>query len=154
MTDYIEKLENLGYDIQPGPAPAGLYEPFVIDGSILYSSGSIPVENTRLCFEGTVGLDIDIEKAGLAARLCVVNILRAINAEIGGLDDIGRIIKLTGFVNSASDFTEQHLVMNHASQLLIDVFGERGKHARSAVGVSALPLNSPVEVEMVIRLKN
>jgi len=147
-----EKLEALGFPMSDTPTSAGLYAPLLVDGNIAYASGILPVENGNLGYTGKVPSQISVEEATAAARLCAANLLRVCARELGSLDRIERVIKVSGFVNSDSDFTEQHVVMNGASSLFIDVLGEAGKHARSAVGMAGLPLGAAVEVEIIIRL--
>lgn len=147
-----EKLEALGFPLSDTPKAAGLYLPLVVDGDIAYASGMLPVENGELQYAGKVSSQLGVEEAANAARLCAANLLRVCARDLGSLDRIGRILKVTGFVNSDANFTEQHIVINGASALLIEVLGEAGRHARSAVGMAGLPLGGSVEVEIVIRL--
>jgi enamine deaminase RidA (YjgF/YER057c/UK114 family) len=136
------------------PAPAGAYVPLVKVGSLLYTSGALPLENGQLLQVGPMGLhhSCSLEAAQHAAACCVMNTLSAITAEYGSLSVIKRVIKLMGFVASEGSFTDQHLVMNGASERLVAIFGESGKHARSAVGVAALPKNATVELELILEL--
>ena len=147
-----EKLEALGFPLSDTPKAAGLYTPLVIDGEVAYLSGIVPVENGVLKYEGPVPTKVTPEEAAKAAQLCTANLLRVCARDLGSLDRIERIVKITGFVNSDPGFSEQHTVMNGASSLLLDVLGEAGGHARSAIGVAGLPLGVPVEVEMILRL--
>ena len=147
-----EKLEALGFPLSDTPKAAGLYSPLVVDGDIAYASGMLPVENGALKYAGKVSSQVGVEEAANAARLCAANLLRVCARDLGSLDRIGKILKVTGFVNSDADFTEQHSVINGASALFMDVLGEAGRHARSAVGMAGLPLGGSVEVEIVIRL--
>ncbi|MBN1685339.1 MAG: RidA family protein [Spirochaetales bacterium] len=147
-----EKLEELGFPLSDTPKAAGIYTPLVVDGTIAYASGMLPVENGALKYAGKVSSQVGVEEATKAARLCAANLLRVCARDLGSLDRIAKILKLTGFVNSDPDFAEQHVVMNGASSLFIDVLGEAGRHARSAIGMAGLPLDGAVEVEIVIRL--
>src|SRR5690606_31520705 len=133
---------------------AANYLPFTISGNMLYLSGQLPIENGKVAVTGLVGRDIDVAGAQRAAELCAINILAQAKAALGGdLGRIRRILKLNGFVASAPDFTEQHLVINGASNLVADVLGEAGKHARAAVGMAALPLNAAVEIDAIIEIE-
>jgi enamine deaminase RidA (YjgF/YER057c/UK114 family) len=149
-----QKLESLGYSLAITLSRGATYQPVVIDGTTAYVSGCIPLDGDRnLVSKGKVPSQVSLEDARKAAALCAANVLRLIRQEVGSLDRVERILKLTGFVNSDPDFMEQHLVINGASQLLIDVFGDAGWHARSAVGMVALPLGASVEVEAIVKLK-
>lgn len=121
-------------------------------GNLLYSSGALPLDGDKHCSPGKVPTDVPLETAAQMAALCAANILRAVKAEYGALEKIRQVVKLNGYVNSAADFPGQHLVMNGASELLLDVLGEAGEHARAAVGVAMLPLNACVEVEILFEL--
>ena len=153
MNDRITKLESLGYPMDDVPAPGGLYKPVTLIGSIAYVSGAVAVSQGKLQFAGKVPSDVDLPAAQNAAALCAANNLRAVNQFIGSLDRIVRILRLTGFVNSEPDFSDQHLVINGASELLKEVFGDSGIGARSAVGVAQLPLGSAVETELILEIK-
>jgi enamine deaminase RidA (YjgF/YER057c/UK114 family) len=149
-----EKLESLGYSLEKTLSRGAIYKPVVIDGTTAYVSGCVPFDGDRnLAYKGKVPSIVPLEEAKKAAALCAANILRLIRQEVGSLERVERILKLTGFVNSDPDFTEHHLVINGASQLLVDVFGDNGWHARSAVGMAALPLGASVEVEAIVKLK-
>ena len=146
------KLRELGLELPSVPKPAGSYVPAVRAGAFLFTAGQLPFENGELRTKGKVGAAVTPEEAREAARLCALNALAAVAAEAGGLANVRRIVKVTGFVASAPGFNGQPAVLNGASDLLGDVFGEAGKHARSAVGVSELPLDAPVEVELIVEL--
>ena len=133
-------------------APAANYVPYAQSGKLLMTAGQLPLEAGKLV-TGLLGRDLDTEAGKKAARLCAINILAQIQAASGDLEQIARIVKITVFVASAPDFTEQHLVANGASDFLAEALGERGKHARSAVGVAVLPLNAAVEIEAIAELK-
>ena len=144
-----ELLESRGYLLAETPAAAGIYTPVVIHDGIAYLSGAVPATPTGLTATGSVPSEVSVEDAIKAAEVCGANLLRVFARDAGPLSRITRIIKLTGFVNSDPDFTDPHLVINGASQLLIDVLGEAGHHARSAVGMATLPVGAAVEVEMI-----
>ena len=145
-------LSSLGITLPSPPPAAGSYVPVVVSGKLTFVSGQIPVVGTELKFRGKVGKDLGIESGQEAARLCVINGLAQLKSSLGTLDRILRIVKVTGFVNCEPSFTDHPKVINGASDLLVRVFGEKGRHARAAVGVSSLPLDSPVEVEFIAEL--
>jgi enamine deaminase RidA (YjgF/YER057c/UK114 family) len=149
------KLEALGYPLDRTLTAGAIYRPVVVDGTTAYVSGCVPFDGqNNLVSKGKVPSQVSLEEAREAAALCAANVLRLIRQEVGTLGRVERILKLTGFVNSDPDFTEQHLVINGASQLLVDVFGpDLGLHARSAVGMAQLPLGASVEVEAIVKLK-
>jgi enamine deaminase RidA (YjgF/YER057c/UK114 family) len=149
-----EKLESLGYPLDRVPKPGAIYKPVVIDGTTIYVSGCVPFDGQgNLASKGKVSSQVSLPDAQKAAALCAANVLRLVRQELGTLERVGRVLRVTGFVNSDPDFTDQHLVINGASQLFIDVFGPGlGLHARSAVGMGQLPLGSSVEVEAILRL--
>lgn len=154
MASPEQRLEELGYPLDRVPKPAAVYIPVVVDGGTAYVSGAVPLDGPgNLVFRGKVPSIIGVAEAQKAAALCAANLLRFLHAELGSLARIERVLKLTGYVNSDADFSEQHLVMNGASELLIAVLGESGRHARSAVGVAALPLGSSVEVDLVVKVR-
>jgi enamine deaminase RidA (YjgF/YER057c/UK114 family) len=146
------RLRNLGYELPAVPRPAGSYVPATRAGSLLFTAGQVPFKEGQLPYTGKVGQDVSVEEAKEAARLCALNALAAINAEVGSLDSVSRIVKITGYIASAPGFNDQPEVMNGASDLIGELFGEKGLHARSAVGVAELPLNAPVEVELIVDL--
>ena len=154
MSALEQKLIDLGYSLEKTPKPGGLYTPVVIDGSRFYMSGAVPADGTDFPYKGKVPSKVSVEEAKKAAALCAANLLRIFIRDVGPLEKIERIIKVTGFVNSDSTFSEQHVVMNGASQLFIDVLGDAGRHARSAVGMAGLPLDAAVEVEIIGKLKS
>ncbi len=154
MNQNIKKLESLGYSMDDIPKPGGLYKPLTVVGSIAYVSGAIPVSEGQLLFAGKVPTDLSLNTAQQAASLCVANNLRFVYQSLGSLDGIVRVLRLTGYVNSEPDFTDQHLVINGASELLKCVFGAAGIGARSAVGVSQLPLGSAVETELILEVSS
>jgi enamine deaminase RidA (YjgF/YER057c/UK114 family) len=149
-----QRLSELGITLPPPGSPAGSYVPFVIVGDLVFMAGQVAREAGKMKYTGKVGRDVSIEDGQAAARLCAVNLLAQLKAACGGdLDRVERCVRLGGFVNSPPDFLEQPKVINGASDLIVEVFGERGQHARTAVGASALPLDSAVEVEAVFLLK-
>jgi enamine deaminase RidA (YjgF/YER057c/UK114 family) len=149
-----QRMIDLGYSPECHLKTGAIYRPVVIDGTTAYVAGCVPFdENQRLTSKGKVPTDVSLEDAQKAAALCAANILRLVRREVGSLDRIERMLKVVGFVNSDPNFGEQHLVINGASQLLVDVLGEAGWHARSAVGMAALPLGASVEVEAIVKLK-
>jgi enamine deaminase RidA (YjgF/YER057c/UK114 family) len=148
-----ETLSSLGITLPSPPAPAGSYVPVVITGNLAFVAGQIPMEAGKVQFVGKVGKDISIEAGQQAARLCTINALAQLKAALGSLDRVYRMAKVTGFVNCMPDFTEQPKVINGSSDLLVQVFGEKGKHARAAVGVGSLPLGSAVEVEFIVEIR-
>lgn len=147
-----ETLSKLAVTLPSPPAPAGLYVPVVITGNLVFVSGQIPMESGQVKFKGKVGKEVSVETGQQAARLCTINALAQLNAALGSLDRIKRIVKVTGFVNCEPNFAEQPKVINGSSDLLVQVFGEAGKHARAAIGVSSLPLDSSVEVEFIAEI--
>lgn len=146
------KIIELGYTL-PEVKPAGLYKAVRRTGNILYVSGQIPWLNGEVKYSGKVGGERDIVYGQEAARLCILNMLAAVRTEIGDLDKIKQIVKIMVMVNSEADFDKQHIVANGASQLLMDIFGQGGCAARSAFGVSQLPLNVTVEIEGIIEVE-
>ena len=125
------------------------YIPVVKTGNLVYVSGQIPMEDGQVQFKGKVPITMSIEEAQKAARLCMINVLSQLKMELGTLDVISKIIRVSGFVNSSPDFYEQPKIINTASDLLFEIFGEKGKHTRIAVGVASLPLNSAVEIDLI-----
>lgn len=153
MGDTIEKrLEELGVTLPAAAAPAANYVPYARSGNLVFTAGQLPLKDGKLAFSGLLGRDLDTAAGKEAAKLCAINVLAQAKAALGSLDKIGRIVKITVFVASAPDFTEQHLVANGASDFLAAALGEAGKHARAAVGTAVLPLNAAVEVEAIIEV--
>jgi enamine deaminase RidA (YjgF/YER057c/UK114 family) len=147
-----DQLARLGLRLPPVAAPAGAYLPAVVDGGLVWTAGQLPLVDGALPLTGLVGRDVTVEAAAALARTCALNALAAV-ASVADLDDVERVVKLVGFVASADGFHGQPTVVNGASELLGAVFGDAGRHARSAVGVAALPLGAPVELELVVRLR-
>jgi enamine deaminase RidA (YjgF/YER057c/UK114 family) len=149
MTTPSERLASLGLALPPVPTPAAAYVPAVRTGRYVYTAGQLPFVDGKLPATGKVGGAVTAEEAAGCARTAALNALAAAASVAGGLDNIVRIVKVTGFVASEPDFTGQPVVINGASELLLEVFGDAGKHARSAVGMAVLPLDTPVEVELI-----
>ena len=144
-----EKLETLGIKLPIPPTPAGSYVPAVKTGNLLFISGQIPMENGKVVFTGKVSND-NLEIAQKSARMCAINILAQIKRELGNLDKVTKIVRLSGFVNSMPEFSQHPKVINSASDLFFKVFGENGKHARIALGAACLPLDSMTEIDAIV----
>ena len=149
-----DKLRDLGYTLPEPPTPKGVYVTAVEVDGMVYTAGSSCFEGGKLKYQGKLGTDLSVEAGYDAARLTMLNLLSIIKQHIGDLDRIERVVKLTGYVASAPGFGEQPAVLNGASELLGELFGERGKHARSAMGVIELPMDSPVEIEAIVKLRD
>jgi len=148
MAGAVEKrLRELGIALTQPAAPVANYVPFVRTGDLLMVSGQICLESGKLVAAGQLGGSVSLEDGQKAARACAVNLLAQVKAAIGDLDNVSRVVRLGGFVNSAPGFLEGPRVMNGASDLMVEAFGEKGRHARTTVGVSALPQNAAIEVE-------
>ncbi|MBY5803949.1 RidA family protein [Rhizobium ruizarguesonis] len=154
MSDEIAaRLIEMGITLPEAAAPAANYVPYVISGNLLYISGQLPLEGGKVAVSGHLGKTVDVAAGQRGAELCAINILAQAKAALGGdLGRIRRVVKLNGFVASAPDFIEQHLVINGASNLIAGVLGEAGKHARAAVGMAALPLNAAVEIDAIMEI--
>ncbi len=144
-----EKIESLGIALPTPPAPAGSYVPVIISGNTAFVSGQIPLVDGKVVYKGKVS-DENMEDAKKSAKICAINILAQLKRELGSLDKITRIVKLSGFVNSDPEFTKHPLVINAASDMLFEIFGEKGKHARVALGVASLPLDSMTEIDAIV----
>ncbi len=149
-----ERLAALGLTLPPVVTPLAAYVPAVRSGTTVYTAGQLPMADGQLLSSGRVGAEVGVAEAAALARTCALNALAAAASVAGGLGAIKRIIKLTGFVASAPDFTGQPQVVNGASELLLEIFGDAGRHARSAVGTAVLPLNAPVEVELIVEVRD
>ncbi len=147
-----QRLAELGLVIPEVVAPLASYVPAVRSGSFVYTSGQVPMVKGRMVATGKVGAEVDTETAKEAARACALNALAAVRSVTGDLSAVTRVVKVVGYVASAPDFTGQPGVVNGASDLLGQIFGDAGVHARSAVGVAALPLDAPVEVELIVEV--
>jgi len=154
LTRPAERLAALGLTLPPVPAPVAAYVPAVRTGGFVYTSGQLPTVDGKLPAVGKVGAEVSAADAADLARTCALNAIAAAASAAGGLDAIGRIVKVTGFVASAPGFSGQPQVLNGASELLLEVFGEAGRHARSAVGMAVLPRDSPVEVELIAEVSD
>jgi enamine deaminase RidA (YjgF/YER057c/UK114 family) len=147
-----ERLEQLGVDLPSPAAPVAAYVPTVRTGNLVYVSGQVPTVDGKPTHLGHLGDDVDLENGRAAARTCAINVIAALKAELGQLSQVRRIVKVTGFVASTPGFTDAPKVVNAASELFGEVFGDAGRHARAAVGVAALPLGVPVEVEAIVEV--
>ncbi|MFD6518091.1 RidA family protein [Rhodococcus sp. NPDC060176] len=154
MTTIEQVLSSLGLELPPIAAPLAAYSPAVRTGSYVFTSGQLPLVDGKLVMRGKVGAEVSAHEANSLARICVLNALAAAQTVVGDLGRIQRVVKVVGFVASDPSFTGQPGVVNGASELLVEIFGERGVHARSAVGVAVLPLDAPVEVEVHFELKS
>ena len=148
-----EKAKELGLDLSNPSAPVAAYVSAVRTGNLVFLSGTIPVRADGSRIEGKVGADLTVEQGYDAARLTAVGLLARLRAEVGSLDKVQRIVKLTGFINAPPEFTQHPQVMNGASDLMGEVFGDAGRHARAAVGMGSLPFNVAVEIEMVAEVE-
>ena len=147
-----EKIKDLGFELPDTPKPVAAYVPALKIDKLVFTAGQIPSVKGELKYKGKLEKDLVIEDGKKAAEICALNCLAAIKRIIKNLDEIEQVVKLTVFVNSAEGFTNQPQVANGASELLEKIFGEKGKHVRSAVGVNELPLNAAVEVEMIVKV--
>jgi enamine deaminase RidA (YjgF/YER057c/UK114 family) len=148
------RLAALGLTLPKVSPPLAAYVPAVLTRGYVYTAGQLPVVEGQLLATGKVGAEVGAGEASALARTCALNALAAVASVTGGLDAVRRIVKVTGFVASAPDFTQQAQVVNGASELLIEVFGEAGRHARSAVGMAVLPLDAPVEIELIAEVRD
>lgn len=154
MTGKVEKrLSDVGVELPLAPAPAANYVPYTISGNLLVISGQVTFGPNGLEFVGKLGEDTDVATGQAAARLCAINILAQAKAALGDLDRITQVLKIQGFVNSTPDFKDHPTVINGASDFLVEILGEAGKHARAAVGMSSLPLGVAVEIDAMIEFK-
>ena len=154
MSAVEERLSALGITVPEVIPPVASYVPASRTGNLVYTSGQLPFVDGVLMAAGLLGKDIDEETAAKCSAQCAVNAIAAIKSLIGDLDKVVRVVKVVGFVASTPDFTKQPVVINGASDVFIQAFGDAGKHARSAVGVAALPLNTPVEVEVIVEVRD
>ncbi|GIQ70088.1 RidA family protein [Xylanibacillus composti] len=147
--DVYQRLTQLGLEIPELPKPVASYEPAMIHGNLIFSAGQTGTVKQRLVHKGKLGQEVSIEEGKASAELCLLNCLSELEFVLGDLNRINHFIKLTGFVASSKDFGNQPEVVEGASALLLEIFGEKGKHARSALGVAELPYNAPVEIEVI-----
>lgn len=148
-----KRLEEMDIRLPELSAPKALYVPVVQTGKLCFVSGQIPMLDGQLLYAGKVGAERTLEEGQEAARICAVNLLAALRAHLGDLDRICRVVKLQAFVNSQTGFIQQHIVVNAASQLLYDALGEKGHHARTAVGTNQLPMDATVEIEAIVEVE-
>jgi enamine deaminase RidA (YjgF/YER057c/UK114 family) len=148
------RLAALGLALPPVVTPLAAYVPAVRSGSLIFTAGQLPMVDGQLVSAGKVGAEVGAAEAAALARTCALNALAAAADAAGGLSLIRRVVKLTGYVASAPDFTGQPQVVNGASELLLEIFGDAGRHARSAVGMAVLPLNAPVEIELIVEVRD
>jgi len=146
-----QKIESLGIKLPTPPTPAGSYVPAVRTGKLLYISGQIPMEDGKVVFTGKVS-DENLETAQKSARMCAINILAQLKRELGDLEKVSKIVRISGFVNSVPGFSQHPKVINSASDLFFEIFGEKGKHSRIAVGVASLPLDSMTEIDAIVEV--
>ncbi|MCM3240365.1 RidA family protein [Heyndrickxia oleronia] len=152
MSQIEKRLKELEIVLDKAPAPAAEYVPAKTVNNLVYTSGADCRIKGKLLYEGKVGSDLTVEQGYEAARQVMINLLSVLKEHIGDLDRVKQVVKLLGFVNSADGFAEQPYVINGASELLVQVFGEKGKHARSAISSNELPFNTPVEIEMIVEI--
>lgn len=154
MADAEARLQQLGIAINPPATPLGAYVPTVRAGNLVFVSGTLPVAGGKPVSTGRLGGEVSIEQGKLAARQAIINALGSLKGEIGSLDRVKRIVRVEGHVASAAGFTDQAQVVNGASELLAEVFGEAGKHTRLAVGSAELPLNAPIEIALIVEVED
>jgi enamine deaminase RidA (YjgF/YER057c/UK114 family) len=147
------KIKVLNLTLPEAPKPVAAYIPAKQTGNLVFTAGQLPMVSGELISKGLLGQDVEIDEANKAARICTLNALAAIKGVIGDLDRIKQIVRVVGYVASVPTFTQQPAVVNGASELLLEIFGENGKHARSAVGMAVLPLNASVEIELTVEIE-
>jgi enamine deaminase RidA (YjgF/YER057c/UK114 family) len=148
-----ENLIALGLTLPPAPKPVGAYVPAVRTGNLLYVSGQLPMKDGQLLATGHVNGEVSLEQAQGCARQAALNALAVVAAELGGLSKVARVVRLTGHISSDRGFTDQAKILNAASDLLVQVFGDLGRHSRAALGAAELPLGAPVELELIVEVK-
>ena len=148
-----DRLKSFGLVLPELPTPLAAYIPAKKTGQVIFTAGQLPILKGELICKGLLGQDVDVEQAYQAARICTLNALAAIKVVVKDLDQIVQVVRVVGYVASTSTFTQQPAIVNGASELLLEIFGEVGKHARSAVGVASLPLNASVEIELTVEVK-
>ncbi|MGM9533877.1 MAG: RidA family protein [Intestinibacter sp.] len=154
MSNIEKRLEELNINLSQGPSPVANYVSMQRAGDVLYFSGAGPIIDGKIIYQGRLGENISIEEGYDAAKIAAINLLAVLKREIGDLDKVEQIVKVLGFVSSTNDFYNQPAVIDGASDLLVEVFGDNGRHARCAVGTNVLPMNLPVEVDMIVKLKS
>ncbi|MGE0211997.1 MAG: RidA family protein [Parvibaculaceae bacterium] len=153
MGEIDKRLAELGVTIPEPAAPVANYVGWVKTGNLVFTAGQVPLKDGKFLYQGKVGKDVSVEEAAEAAKICAINIIAQVKVACGGdLDRVKRIVKLVGFVNGVPEFADQPKVINGASDFMVQVFGDKGKHARSAVGAGSLPLNLSVEIEAVVEV--
>ena len=153
-TSFEAQVTALGLVLPAPPKPVATYIPVVQTGNLLFLSGMIPLRDGTLMMAGNLGKDLSVEQGYEAARICLLNALAVIRQHLGTLDRVKQVVKLVGYVASAEGFVQQPAVINGASDLLVKIFGDAGRHARVAVGAAALPLNAPVEIELIVQVSD
>ena len=153
MANIESRMKEMGLALPEAPKPVAAYIPAKQSGNLVFTAGQLPMVNGELISIGLLGQDVEIDEANKAARICTLNALAAIKGLIGDLDRIKQIVRVVGYVASIPTFTQQPAVVNGASELLLEIFGESGKHARSAVGMAVLPLNASVEIELTVEVE-
>jgi enamine deaminase RidA (YjgF/YER057c/UK114 family) len=154
MTSFEAQVTALGLVLPAPPKPVATYIPVVQTGNLLFLSGMIPLRDGTLMMEGKLGKDISVEQGYEAARICLLNAVAVIRQHLGTLDRVKQVVKLVGYVASVEGFVQQPAIINGASDLLVKIFGDAGRHARVAVGAAALPLNAPVEIELIVQVSD
>ena len=149
-----QRLQELGYELPTAATPVFEYVPVIVHNGVAYVSGQLPKVNGEVLVHGKVGDDVTLEQAQNAARLCVLQGLACLRDALGSVERVARILKVPGFVASSPAFTDQPKVLDAASKMLVAIFGERGRHTRSAIGVAVLPRNSPVEIELLVAVSD
>ena len=152
MTNVSLRLQQLGIELPTLGPPAGQYQPAVVVGNLLFASGQTPTSGGRQTIQGRVGDDVSLTTARDGARLAMLNVLSGVSVVAGSLDRVRRVVRVTGYVRSAPGFSEQPAVVDGASELLLQIWGEAGRHARTSIGVAELPGGAPVEVELIVEL--
>ena len=150
----LDKLKEVGVTLPNPPNPAGSYIPMITTGNLAFISGQIPIQDGKVKFTGKIPDEQTIENAQEAAKLCIINGLAQLNAFFGTLENITKIIRISGFVNSSPEFTDQPKIINAASDLLFKIFGDNGKHSRIAISAASLPLNATVEIDMIVEFSH
>jgi enamine deaminase RidA (YjgF/YER057c/UK114 family) len=153
MSQVEDRIKSLGMVLPEVPVPLAAYVPAKKIGQVIFTAGQLPIQKGELICKGLLGQDVDVEQAYQAARICTLNALAAIKGVVKDLDQVVEVVRVVGYVASVSTFIQQPAIVNGASELLLEIFGEVGKHARSAVGVASLPLNASVEIELTVEVK-